>query len=146
MVKGKRGWIKVVEAFTALLIIIGVVITLIGEDAISSSDYALKVYEKENLMIEKIQLNNSLRKEIISLTNLPITSEDESFPEGIKTIIEANTLEGLKCAGIICELDSSCNFEENLESDEVYVQVGSIFAESNIYSPKQIKIFCFESG
>jgi len=139
--KGKRGWIRIVEAFVALLLITGVLLFVVNKGYIKGTDISEDVYRDELSILREIELNDVLRLEIlkadienglvISNLNLPKTY----------SLIEDRIPDYLDCEAKICKLDKIC-ITKNKEQD-VYAQAVVISATDELYSPRQIKLFCW---
>ena len=140
--KNRRGWIRIVEAFVAVLLITGVLLVIINEGYIGKKDISSKVYEIESSILREIQLNSSLRDEILEASGLPVNWDDSDFPEGVKDKINERTPEYLSCQAKICELESTCILDGNYEED-IYAESALITANLETFSPRQLKLFCF---
>ena len=142
----KRGWIKIVEAFVSVLLIAGVLLYMINQGYIGKSDISEQVYQAQISVLREIELNNEMRAEILSVSedNLPVKWENftDYYLEDIKSKIEDRIPDYLKCVGKVCELDKVCEMEQNIDKD-VYAQAVAIAAEGDIYSPRQLKLFCW---
>ncbi len=142
--KNKRGWMKIIEAFSAVLIIWVVLLTVISNSEIKKHDISTKVYNEEILILRKIQLNSTLRQEIIDAKPTPISSEDSKFPTGVKTTITSNTPIFLTCLAQICLPESDCLIKSGAPTDkDIYVQSVIITSTVNTYAPKKLKLFCW---
>jgi len=64
--KGKRGWIRIVEAFTALILIMIVFLIFINK-GIVKGDSSKDVYEIQIRIEREIQINENLRNLIINI-------------------------------------------------------------------------------
>ena len=143
--KNKKGWIRLVEAFIAIILIGGILSIVIGERSVEK-DVSSEVYNKENLILKKIQLNDSLRASVLNAV-VPVLLDDEEFPADIKT--EINKIpDDLNCFAKICALEDTCLFPELGEENdvEVYAKSIAIFAENSVVDPvpKQLKLFCWK--
>jgi hypothetical protein len=127
--KNRRGWIKVFEAVIALLLIIGVVLTLINRGYLLQEDYSEEMYELQITILREIEKDNAMRVEILSSPE--IDSFSFEVPESIKE-------------SKICPLNEICSLEEYPEKD-VYAQSVAIAATPSLsdFSPRQLKIFCW---
>ncbi len=145
-IKDKRGWVRIVEAFVAILLITGVVLIILNKGFIEKKDISDKIYEAELSILREIQTNSTLREEVIKAGALPIEWYDTTFPEQVKDKITERTPDYLNCVAKICEADKLCLLEEYQEQD--------IFAESIIISSileqgqseqfyRQLKLFCW---
>ena len=142
--KNKRGWIRLVEAFLSVLLIASVLIIIVNQQNIKTNDISSSIYNYEVYMIRSIELNDSLRSDIVSISesNLPANFSSSSFPESLKNKIENMTLRALFCEGQICRTNSSCNFWQDIK-DNVYTQRVFISSSYQTYNPRQLKIFCW---
>ncbi len=140
MLKNKSGLIRIIEAFTMILIITGILLTVLNKGYISKSDNSEKIYESEQAILREIQLNNSLRNEILALEDLPV--EWENFPPNVKNEILLETPINFECQAKICDLNEICSLNKEIEK-EIYVQKTIITASLEKYSPRKLKIFCW---
>ena len=104
--KNKRGWIKIVEAFTSILLIAGALIIIINSIGLHVPDSSLQVYDTEYAILKEIQLDNNLRGKILSATIPPsiVSSEFTSINglDGVKSKIEDRAPKYLKCVAKLC--------------------------------------------
>ena len=137
-VMNKRGWIKIVEAFVAILLIVGIVLSLLGGGYIKKEDPSANIYKIEVSILRDIQNNNSLRYDILNAP-APLPIEWNNFPLSIKNKIILDPPAYLNCGGKICSIEDSCLLSQNTNKD--------VFARSTIISStitRQLKIFCWE--
>ena len=143
--KNKKGWIRLVEAFIAIILIGGILSIVIGERSVEK-DFSSEVYNKENLILKKIQLNDTLRTSILSVDaeSLPVSLDD--FPIDIKNEINGKIPADLNCFAKICALNDICLFPELGEENDVEVYAKSIViaADDVTYAPRQLKLFCWK--
>ena len=137
----KRGWIKIVEAFVAILLITGVVLVIISEEQLVNSDLSSDIYESQLITLRDIQMNNELRSSVLGVST-PIESDDAGFPLDVQTRIEYFSLDYLECKAKICELESTCDLN-NPPEKEVHAQSVAITSTLTDYDPKQLKLFCW---
>jgi len=123
-----------------ILIITGVLLTVLNKGYISKSDNSEKIYESEQAILRKIQLNNSLRNDILAFENLPV--EWENFPTNVKNEIISEAPINFECQAKICGLNEICSLNEEIEK-EIYVQKTIITANLEKYSPRELKVFCW---
>lgn len=135
----KKGWIRIAEAFTAVLLVIGAAIIVVG-GGIQREDISEKVYDIEIPVLREIQLNNTLRSEILVTSG---TIEWDNLPSGTKKKIIAETPGWLECVAKICPPESLCLLEEESEKS-IYVQSILITSTLVTFDPKQLKLFCWE--
>ena len=143
--KNKRGWIRIVEAFVALLLIIGTVLIVINKGYIGKSDVSSRVYDAQLSILREIELNDALRGEIVSLdiSSSSINWDDSKFPSDTKSKINERTPNFLTCEAKICELDQICSYSPAVCAEkDIYAQAVAISATLEAYGPKQLKLFC----
>jgi hypothetical protein len=141
--KNNRGWIKIVEAFVAILLIAGVLLFILDKGYIKKDDPSEKIYNVENSILREIQNNDSIRIEILNQTLIiPIESNDSLFPEGVKTIINIERPSYLNCKAKICSLNDDCLLSDSTSID-VYARSVPITSTITNYNPRQLKIFCW---
>ena len=63
----RKGWIKVVEAFFAILLIGGAILIIINQNASSNENISSGIYEDELAILRAVQLNDTLRANILGL-------------------------------------------------------------------------------
>lgn len=139
----KRAWIRIVEAFVAIMIIISVLLVTLGEGYIDKIRMQRKIYESERAILKNIELNSSFRERILELESLPVSWQSEDFPSEIKTKIENLKPGYLECEAKICSISDPCVQDSN-PSKDVYAKAVVIAASSEKYAPRQLKIFCWE--
>jgi hypothetical protein len=139
---GKKGWIKIVEAFIAILLITGVVL-VISENMDTNSNNSEKVYEIETFVLREIELNDTLRGIVLN-SEVPVEWEDfdSQLPE-IKKEINLRIPDYIECEAKLCAIEDACEAESPVEKD-IYSRTTTIFANLNIYNPRQLKLYCWE--
>ncbi|MFQ5531365.1 MAG: hypothetical protein ACE5ES_01990 [Candidatus Nanoarchaeia archaeon] len=135
----KRGWIRIVEAFVALLLIAGVMLTVINQGYIGKKDITQEIYDVELSILREIELDNNLRNEILGV-DVPSISET---PSNVKNRINQRKPVFLNCDSKLCLLDQICSLATFVDAN-VYAQSVSITANLTDYKPRQLKLFCWE--
>jgi hypothetical protein len=145
----KRGWIRVVEAVIALLLVMGVLLFVINKGYFrSEGSISSKVYGDQITILRGIELDQDLRLEILSSnwgnSGINQTSWNE-LPMDIQNKILSTTPAYLNCTAKLCELNKICTLtnEETPLVKNIYSQAVAIVAEQNIYKPRQLKLFCW---
>jgi len=142
--KNKRGWIKIVEAFIAILLIAGALLLVIDKGSIGDSSKSKQIYEDELSILRSIQLDDELRRDVLELQALPSCSSDK-----VNDYIESNAPDYLKCTSRVCNPDEICKSNEecyntDLTEKEIYSKAIIISAEIDSgYRPRQLKLFCW---
>lgn len=140
----RRGWIRVVEAFLSVLLIAMVLVIIMNNQNIKAEDVSSGVYNYEIYIMRNIELNNSLRNDIMGVneSNLPSNWGNSSFPASVKNKIQNLTLSSLFCEAQICQTNSSCDFWQEIKNN-IYTQRVFISSSNQIYNPRQLKLFCW---
>ena len=140
----KRGWIRVVEAFVAILLITGVLLVVINKGYILKKDDSPKIYDAQISILREIELNDQLRTDILNIdsSELPVKWGNPKFPSEVNNTIITRTPSYLECIANICNLQDICGMEKYVEKD-VYAQAVVIAANLENYKPRQIKMFCW---
>jgi hypothetical protein len=140
--KDRGGFIRVIEAFIAVLLIMGVVLFVINRGHVGEEDISSRVYDSQVAALRKIELSDSLRNVILSVPNESLPLKGEEIPSEIKAALDISSLDYLNCSANICSLDEICSM--NFYVDEnVYVQSVPISANLNLYGPRQLRLFCW---
>src|SRR3972149_8071948 len=140
MIKNRKGWIRIVEAIVAVLIILGVILIVLSKGGVQKEDISEKVYRAEYVILREVELNESLRGEVLSAGPLPI--DWLNFDPGltnVKNKITEKTPGYLECEGRVCWLNQTCTTDAYSGKD-VYSKSISITTTLQIYSPRQLKL------
>ena len=142
MVTGKKGWIRVVETFIAILLI-GAVLLMVVNQNNGEEDISLKIYRDELMIMRAVQLDNGLRSIILNLNdlNLPLSMSDSLFPTDVKAMIVEKAPSYLLCDAKICKIDTECILENDALS-EVYTSNVIIFANLEKFNPRKLVLSC----
>ncbi len=143
ILRNKRAFIHIIEAFIAITLVMVIVPFLIQENLTQKRDVSGQIYSNELGLLKKMQVNETYRNYILA-SPFPIYWTNESFPDEIKTLIENEKPFYLECRAKICNISSfPCFIEEKIEKD-VYAQAIFVSSNSTFYSPRQLKLFCWE--
>jgi len=139
--KGKAGWIRIVEAFVAILLIAGILLTVLGNGTIKGTDRSSSIYEFENGLLKEIQLNDNLRDDISNANPLPINWTDMTIKTpALKDKIQFETPSYLTCEAKICLLSDDCTPDTSIEKS-IYARSVAVTGEID---NRKLKLFCWE--
>ncbi len=128
----RKAWIKIIEAIVAILLIVGVAITIISQGYVKIQDTSGKIYSVENSILRGIQLNNTIRNDILNENTLSAeTKVNEKIPNYLDCELE------------VCQMDEFCE-PENLPEKDIYTRSIIISANLDTYNPKQLRLFCWQ--
>ena len=143
--KEKRGWIRIVEAMIAIILIAAVVLIAISQSQRLNPDISEKVYTAENSMLTQVQLNSSARAEILNVSGSGLPLLWSGFPSLLPNtweIINQSTLGSMQCEGQICLTSDPCLLG-NPPGKTIYAQSVIIAANLTVYNPRLLKVFCW---
>lgn len=124
--RNKKAWLRIAEAFIAILLIAGVLIYLYSNA--SKSSKSEQIYSIEKTILNDIASDDALRSDILN------NNIDNARNFAFKRIPSGYSFE-LK----ICEVNDICNL--NTYKEEVYSSEKVISSTLQKYNPKKLKIF-----
>lgn len=136
--KNKRGWIKIVEVFAAILIISSIVLIAIQQSQGEEESIYSRVNSDQISILREIQLNDALRGEIITSSGVV---EWADFPASSKNKIIEKTPNYMECTAKICAAGAECPPSGNQEGS-VYAETVIMGATLDDYSLRQLRLFC----
>jgi len=141
--KNKKAWVKVIEVFFSILLVMGIIFLMISK-TYSKKNISEKISEMETSIVTDIQINSSLRAEVLS-ASVPSnwSSFNSSGLSGVQNKILGSKLSGLDCEAKICSTTDICFMDSTIDKD-VYAESVIIAADLTTYNPRQLKIFCWE--
>jgi len=131
MMKNKKAWLRIVEAFLAVLIITGVLLTIVVKQPQQNRNS--EIHNMQRLILNQISLNDTLRAEILNNQK----SGTESFISEIKPVYWNYTIE-------ICNVKDVCgmsNYPSSEVGKEIYAEEMIISSTLEEYNPKKLKLF-----
>jgi len=131
--KNKKAWLRIVEAFIAVLIIASVLIAIAVTKA-PKQNQSENVHEMQRFVLKQISLNETARAEVLGL-NKDTTNVNYT----IKGLLPVNW----EFTTRICEVDEVCGMPFYSEK-EVYADEILITSTLKTYSPKKLKLFMRE--
>jgi hypothetical protein len=144
--RGKKGFLRILEAFIAIMIIGGVLaFVYIGQvRGPQQEDY---VYQLLRLSLQEISNNEELRQKVLNIQtnedNVYDVSSSDSNVQVIANSIDSIIPEDYVFKFKICELDSACGLQ-NLPDKEVISQEVSVSSTLDNFSPRKIRIFVWK--
>jgi len=129
--KNKKAWVRIVESFLAILIILGAFLIIMYKNKPNINLENMDVASKQKQILYLISKNESLREMIL-------TERYEDVNNAISQMIPPNWNFTIN----ICKLNDLCN-KETPNDREVYVSERIITSELRVrnYEPKKIKFF-----
>ena len=135
--KNKRGWIKVVEAFLAIMLLAGVVLVVIAKQQNQAPDLSPNFRNIETSTLRGVQLNDTLRNEVLSTSGeVEWTSFASQVPKTFQDI-EAKTPPNFVCIAKICNPEGPC--VSTAQDRSVYVEQIMITSNLQEFNPRMLK-------
>ena len=134
MMKNKKAWLRIVEAFLAVLIITSVLLTVIVNQPRESQSE--EIHNMQRLILQQIALDDSLRADVL----IGVKTNIEKFVNGMKPALWNSEIE-------ICEIEDACGmtvFPEEAVGKEIYAEEILISSTPEKYdsdSIKKLKLF-----
>ena len=144
ILRGKRGWIEIVEAFISIMLIVGVILVILNKGNTQGEDFSYQVYQIQISILREIQTNDTLRTDIASaLEPLPISWEESRFPTNLKNKIIERTPSYLECVGKICLTTDICSLGEEKDRDvySQFVTIATTIEAGEVY--RKLNLFCW---
>lgn len=129
MLKNKKGWIRIAEASTAVMILASVIIVLLARQ-VEKKGFGEDMYKLQQLILEEAAKNESVRDSVLNSRNLYII--DSFIAERMPIGIEFNVS--------ICNPSGICNIETTAGNSEIYANDVLISSLLEQYQPKKLKI------
>lgn len=142
--KNKKGWMRLVEAFVAIVLLTSVLLVITSANSSPKLNLQEEIYQMEGAVLRDIQLNESLRAEILNvqIDAMPLEWEDfESETPKVRERIMFLAPKDLECNAKICIINEPCVLSDG-DDKEVYAKSVVISANATRYSPRQLKMFC----
>jgi len=140
----KKGWIKLAEAFIAILIVGGLLVVMISERIELRKDLSNVIEINQNSLLDKVQINNSLRAEVLELNETPKESNEAYFPPLLKLTLNQINTNFTFCKYKICSADKDCLLNDMPNEKEIYIKTRIISSNQEIYNPRSLNLFCWE--
>ena len=145
--KNKKAWLRIVESFTTILLIATVLLIILNKTTLSEAEKSELILDREYAILREVQLNNTLRNSTVTANvNGKIIWENFNETNGLdllKDMIAARVPRQLICNAQLCELSDECTFEKTIKGS-IFARSSIITATIEVYSPKRLKLFCWE--
>ena len=141
--KNKKAWIKIMEAFISILFIILVISSIFYKQNLKEQDLSSQIKEKEFEILHLIETNESLRQEILNVSEVQTEINDENFPNVTKNYFNNQTPNALECSLKICSPGEICELNSIPEKKDIYIQSILITSTKEVYNPLKLNSFCW---
>ena len=142
LMRNRKGWIQIVEAFVAVLLVAGVLLIVLSRPS-PKTDLSNRIYYAELSILREVQTDDTLRAEIINAAEpMPVEWNDARFPTGLKNKITVRTPDYLDCIGKICNMTQTCITDE-VEGKDIYAQAITITSTLQELGYRKLNLFCW---
>ncbi|MBU3912829.1 MAG: hypothetical protein KKE50_01920 [Nanoarchaeota archaeon] len=129
MIRNKRGWIKIVEAFIAIILIASIMLTVYSKQPTRTKNE--EIIKVEDSILNEISQSEALRQDVLDSNNLSIS-----------LFIQSKMPPNLNFTAKICAVDDVCGLD--VYRKEVYARERIISSTLTEYSPKKLRLFAWE--
>lgn len=140
----KKGWLRILEAGIAILLIFGVVLIIATQRGtkVSSQDFT----QETKSILEEIAKNNSLRSQVLKydLTQSETSSSNAQILSNLRTFIGSRIRQTyLEFEIKICDPSKNCYLDPYPDTENIYTsdRIISTNPDESLFKPKRIKIF-----
>lgn len=141
--KNKKGWIKILEAFIAIVMLLSMLTLVINYERNESREIS-NIIATQSAFLIKIQENNSLREAILNvdISSGPLEMNNAGFPPSLKEYIQESFSGRIECNSKICGPLEECSLEEYPEK-EIYSKSVIISSNLDLFDPRKLSLFCY---
>ena len=131
MMKNKKGWIKIVEAFMAVIILASVMLTIYAKQPTRTMNQ--EIIKIEDSILNEISQNEVLRQNVLDENDISIT-----------LFIQSKIPVNLNFTARICQIDDICGLD--VYRKEVYARERIISSTLKEFAPKKLRLFVWEKS
>lgn len=130
--RGKRGWIRIVEAFIAILMISGVLVFIMSETTKTTSNEKIDIIVK--VILREITDSEDLRGAVIN-------NDTGKLSEFVTSKLPSTLSYEVK----ICDINDICSMQSYIQ-ENVYAQEAVVSSSLEEYDVKKVKLFVWAKG
>lgn len=157
MIMNKKGWLRIAEAFLAILIIAGVIVVILTGKAGNNSSKEDAIYNLQKTILNELSNNQELREVVLNAEDLGGSSgvgvkdgrinrvyeENEPNYLAIREFVSARIQAIFDFEVQICiDINDVCGPEEYKE--EMYSNEIVVSSTLETYAPRKLKLFIWE--
>jgi len=140
----KKGWIKMTEAFLSILIIGSLLTFSVSSNSNRNQGLGEQIEMQEVSLLNYVQLNKSLRSEIINLAGIPVQSNEMEFPSLLNVSLNEIESPQISCLYKICSPEDNCFLDAEPSEKEIHARSVIISSYEQTFKPRILNIFCWE--
>ena len=127
--RDKKAWLRIVEAFIAIIIVLSTVLVIMSKNPPQSSASSEDVYNKQKQILDIIIKDDGMRESVL-------INDTQTINNFITNVISPARDFKIK----ICNLNDICT-EDTPDNKDVYVSEAIVTSTLNEYNPKKIRFF-----
>lgn len=131
----KKAWLRIFEAFIAIMFIFGVMLVIVSKQKIepNTGDELLKLQKN---ILDSLTRDEAIRGDVLNSNAININNKISlMIPSGINYTVS------ICDSGVVCPLNSSLVSVDTLSSKEIYSSEVLILSNSTSFSGKKLKLF-----
>jgi len=125
----RKAWLRIVEAFLAIIIILGAVLVIMVKQE-PKTDISESVYERQGQILEIISKNSELRNDIL-------IGKTDAIDSAVLELVPGNWNYSMN----ICNITLICPNPVEVHETEVYSREKMITSNLTKYAPKKLRFF-----
>lgn len=134
----KKGWLIIVEAVIAVLILFGFLFAAIARQ--QTKPIETNLHDIANELARKAEDNETIRNAVLEGTG---NEENENIvKENLAEMLSKMQTKKTGLDACICDLDENCPTEQ--KAKEIYISEVIIASNSTTYYPRKLRIFVWE--
>ena len=140
MIKGKKGWIRILEATIAIMLVSGVLLVM-NSRGVDDVDISERVYKLQKEVLMDIALDSGLRQHVLN-------DNQEQGQASLNEFADIKIPEAFSFRVRLCDLGVSCKLNvtdvRDTRNKDIFVEDIVIAGEHDEYDPKKIRLFVWE--
>ncbi|MBD3252896.1 hypothetical protein GF386_04145 [Candidatus Pacearchaeota archaeon] len=127
--KNKKAWLRIIEAFLAILLIIGAVLVVMSRQE-SGPDISKEIHDRQRYILKIVSQDDHLRQKILS-------EENQEVNLLISQMIPTNW----NFSTNICNVTEACPNPETIVKKQIFTEEILITTDLSEYQPKKLRFF-----
>ncbi len=140
MIKNNRAWLRIVEVVIAIILLLGVVLTMYTQriEKVPVSELVSNVQIK---ILDEIALNDTLRGNVLN-------NQFDELNSFVRQRLVDNGANRFDFSINVCNINGVCGLAQELVQNtidkEVFIEEKIISGNLEIYTPKKVRLFLWE--
>jgi len=143
--KNKNGWIRILEATIAIMLVSGVLLVMNSRN-VEKGDISERIYKLQKEILMDISLDSELRQNVLDVVP---GAEDDGNLSALNEFADIKIPSSFGFRVRVCPLGNSCKLNwtdvRDTRNKDVYVEDVVIAGEHDEYDPKKVRLFVWAS-